>query len=606
MSIKPTNSRTNPRQLAGKWRGAWPRALAAWSALTKLRRPTLCETRVQAREEGLTGSFAMIRLVDHTIVIDLREIIRYRLEEFATEILAHEIGHHVFVPANLADNARLQVIIRRGLPTFEQYAGFIANLYADLLLNDRLQRDAGLDMAGVYRKIVARDGKPTDPLSQLYFRSYEVLWQLEPGALVEPKVANYINADALLVARLVRAYTKNWLAGAGRFATLCLDYLLEMGQKTELERVVSGSWLDTIRAGRGEQIPDGMAGLAAGEEGGFIHPRDDPELNGLLPQGEGQVGTKSRARQQEEGGQKARYRSPADYTDFMEELGVEVDPRELINQYYRELARPHVVRFPSRRRPQAQDPVIEGVEPWELGAPVSRIDWLESLIRSPQVVPGVTTVERSYGRARAGEPESRPVDLYLGVDCSGSMVDPARLCSYPVVAGGVMLLSALRAGAKVMTVLSGEPGEYAQTDGFSRDEREHMGVLTSYLGTGYSFGISRLKSAFLERPAPKKPCHIVVITDMDIFYMLDEVEDGWEIARRAIERAGGGASCVLDIHESWADDERISKLEEIGWEPYIVHDEESLVSFARDFSRRHFQDFRARARAKQKRPGAKP
>jgi hypothetical protein len=40
------------------WLAAWPQALAAWSKFTRLRMPSLCLTEDEAREEGLTGSFA--------------------------------------------------------------------------------------------------------------------------------------------------------------------------------------------------------------------------------------------------------------------------------------------------------------------------------------------------------------------------------------------------------------------------------------------------------------------------------------------------------------------------------------------------------------------
>ena len=51
------------------WQDAWGEALALWSRYTKLRYPTFCETHVEASKQGLSESFAMIRLLDQTVVI---------------------------------------------------------------------------------------------------------------------------------------------------------------------------------------------------------------------------------------------------------------------------------------------------------------------------------------------------------------------------------------------------------------------------------------------------------------------------------------------------------------------------------------------------------
>ena len=147
--------------LRDRWARAWPDALALWSRYTQLHDPTWCFTREQEADAGLDDSFAMIRFADQAVVISLRQVAGKGLENFAREILGHEIGHHVLCPGNLADHARLIARIRAGIPGKEQHAAFLANIFGDLLINDRLQRQAGLDMAGVYR---ALGGGSTDQL----------------------------------------------------------------------------------------------------------------------------------------------------------------------------------------------------------------------------------------------------------------------------------------------------------------------------------------------------------------------------------------------------------------------------------------------------------
>ncbi len=110
--------------LARQWSEQWPAALEVWSRFVQLHEPTWCFTRAEEAAAQLTGSFAMIRLVDHSVVISLRLVAEQGLQGFGREILAHEIGHHVYCPADLTDNARMLARMRRGLPTKEHLAPF--------------------------------------------------------------------------------------------------------------------------------------------------------------------------------------------------------------------------------------------------------------------------------------------------------------------------------------------------------------------------------------------------------------------------------------------------------------------------------------------------
>lgn len=538
--------------------------------------------------EKLTGSFAMIRLTDHAVVISIMQIAERGLGRFATEVLAHEIGHHVYAPGDLVDNARLLARMRRGLPTREGYAPMVANLYTDLLINDRLQRSAGLDMAGVYAALRQDE---VDSLWALYMRIYEILWSLPFGTLVpEASVTDEIQGDAVLGARLIRVYGKDWMVGAGRFATLVLPYLLE---KSEQFSGVA-PWLDTLQAGAGDTIPDGLSGLDDDEEDGNVHPCEDPAITGIDPDSFSDAEHPGGGEGRElRGGQKNRYRTPTEYVELMKSVGVDVDPADLVVRYYRERAVPHIVPFPVRIAEESQDPQPEGLDVWDVSSPLTRVDWVESVIRSPYVIPGVTTVERSHGTTPGADPEKSPVDLYLGVDCSGSMSNPAFRLSYPVVAGTVIVLSALRTGSRVKVCLSGAPGSHSETPDFVRDERQALGILTGYLGTGYAFGVERLEETFLNRRDEiRRPVHILIVTDSDIFYMLNELKNGWEIIREAAKIAGGGATFVLDRSDVDSYRDQLARMSEYGWDVHHVRDQEGLVAFARAFARRHYSEGR--------------
>ncbi|MEO0559898.1 MAG: VWA domain-containing protein [Bacteroidota bacterium] len=588
--------------LRDAWAAQWEDALACWSPFTRLRRPTWCFTEADEQEEGLTGSFAMIRLTEHAVVISLRQIVDNGLEDFATEILAHEIGHHVLAPGDLGRHARSLARIRVGLPGFEPLAPMIANLYTDLLINDRLQRQNELDIAGVYRALGAED---TSALWTLYLRTYEILWSLQSGTLTTGERTPRLEADAGLSARLVRVYGSDWLEGAGRFAALCLPYLMDDATDEVTKRLTL--WHDTGMAGLGG-FPAGLTEIDADELTGAIHPSLDPRISGISPE---EVASVEAAASEAVpgygrailGGQKSekQHRGPVEYGDLLRMSGLDVTEAEAAIRYYRERALPHLVPFPTQIFAQSSDPLMEGLEPWDIGDPLHAADWFESVIKSPHIIPGATTVQRSYGTTEGTDPKRQPVDLYVGIDCSGSMPNPQRQVSYPAIAGAVVSLSALRVGASVKVVLSGEPGRSASLDGFVRDEASVLALLTDYLGTGFAFGIHRLAQTFgLGTSAQDRPAHILLVTDQDLFAMLDATEAGlamgygkraegggplgWEVAERTLKAAGGGGTIVLDMSPQVRND-GVARLRAQGWAVYFVQDRAELVTFARDFAR---------------------
>ncbi len=585
--------------LLSEWSAQWPAALEVWSRFVQLHEPIWCVTTQEEAAAGLAGSFAMIRLVDHSVVVSLRQVVEQGLQQFAKEILAHEIGHHVYCPADLTDNARMLARMRIGLPTKEHLAPFISNLYSDLLINDRLQRSTGLDMSGVYLRL---GSKCRDRLWTLYMRTYELLWKLDRGRLARGEIDERLNQDAQLGARLIRSYSKDWLDGTGRFAALCLPYLLE-DEAARMQELMS-IWSDTRSAGSGA-IPDGLTEIDDDELTGAIHPADDPELSGVqcpeaLPEAE-----TSQAKAQQTGMKTAKNcRLPIEYAEVLKAAGANADPAEVTARYYRERAIPHLIRFPVRKVPQATDPLPESLDVWDVSSPLEQIDWLGTLLNSPQVVPGVTTRARQYGTSPGLEAETIPLDLYLGVDCSGSMGNPAHHLSYPVLAGAIIALSALRAGSRVKVVLSGEPGKTISTKDFERDAATVLKTLTSYLGTGFSFGIHRLAETFdrvAKRSSPVKarPVHMLIMSDNDMFSMLDSTaagRSGWDVVREALELAGSG-TFVLELPENvrsaqWSQNTSgyLDRIRETGWTVSCVSSMEELIEFARVFSRGRFGD----------------
>jgi len=565
--------------LREQWQAQWPAALAIWSKFTKLHDPLWCFTEEDAKREGLTGSFAMIRLDDHSVVIGLHLIENEHLQKYPLEILAHEIGHHVYAPADLSDHGRMIARMRRALPTKEHLAGFISNLYTDLLINNRLQRTAGLHIDEVYKAIGAGQ---QDRMWTFYMRIYEILWSLTRGTLATGQVDERLEGDAQLGARLLRVYARDWLDGSGRFAALCLPYLLKDDGR-DIQQILK-SWQDTANAGRGGS-PGGLTEIEGNEIDGALHPSLDPELSGLGDL-EGDESAPP-AESKEQGGSRGQYREPFEYGQILKAMGLDLSTHEVAIRYYKERAAPYLVRFPTRITPESTEPLPEGLESWDIGSPLESADWTESVLLSPRIIPGLTTVQRVFGTTEGSLPKREPLDLDLYVDSSGSMPNPQASISYLTLAGAIITLSALRAGARVQATLWSGTGQFTTTDGFITDEKKLLGILVGYFGGATAFPIHILRETFAKRKPTDRPVHILQISDDGITTMFSEDEkknSGWDIAAQALQKARGGGTMALNLWGEVKQNPDLVKATEQGWQIHRVRTWEDLVEFAKWFS----------------------
>ncbi|HQV68435.1 MAG: VWA domain-containing protein [Anaerolineae bacterium] len=585
--------------LRARWSAAWPKAMNVWSRFTRLGEPVWCMSDEDAAKEGLTESFAMIRFVDQAVVINLKQVAALGLDGYAPEILAHEIGHHILAPANLDDHARCIARMRWALPTLEAQANMVANLYTDLLINDRLQRGENLRMAEVYIQLGNRS---KSRLWNLYMRMYEILWSLQKGTLTQISILDdRMEGDALLGSRVVRVYARDWLDGAGRFAALVLPYLLE--EKDEQEKALK-VWQDTRDAGKGG-IPNGLVDVDDAEQSGAIHPANDPALNGAgdeqNPPAEEKSAPGDASSTQTGGGQK---REPYQYGEILRALGVTLTDHEIAVKYYRERAAPYLIKFPAKEIPESSEPLPEGLAPWEIGDPLDTADWFESVLRSPRVVPGVTTFQRVYGTTQGSLPERQPLYLDLYVDSSGSMPNPQRQTSFLTLAGAIIALSALRAGARVQATLWSGKNQFVKTDGFVRDETEVLRILTGYFGGSTQFPIPILRETYASRRPSDAPVHIFHISDDGISTMFEADEknnSGWNVAAMALKKARGGGTMALAIPQNWETlnypkssynplPTILKARNEQGWDVNRIGSWDELVAFARRFSQKTYEE----------------
>ncbi len=561
-----------------EWMNHWDAAVGLWSPYIRLRRPRFCYSVEDETREGLSGSFAMIRLADYSVVISLRLVCEYGLGSFHMEIMGHEVGHHVYCPADLSDLGRMIARMRAGLPGCEHQAPLVSNLYGDLLINDRLAREHSLRMDLVYEK-TNRPG--ANRFWRFYMRTCEILWSLERGALASGETDDQVESDAVLASRLVRNYGRDWVAGSGGFAAICFPYLVEDPSNT----LVASVWADAGRAAEGGGIPSGLAEKDDDEDAAGTHPVFDKK------KGKAQARSGNAAKGSEGGS----YREPFAYGQILRAMGLDLSESEIAIRYYRERALPHLVPFVSEKKPEVKDPQPEGLDTWDIGSPPDEVDWFETVSRSPVVIPGYTTVERVFGTVEGGESGREPADLDLYVDSSGSMPCPSVNTSYLTLAGAIIGLSALRAGSRVQATLWSHAGAFQTTGGFIADETKILAIITGYIGGGTAFPIHILRDTYATRTPRDRKVHILVISDDGVTTMFDKDErggNGAAIARKALEKAGGGGTWALNLTRNPEEMKDMRKAAAMGWDIYSVRDWESLVEFSRRFVKRHYEEER--------------
>ena len=617
---EPADDPISMRKLNSAWHQAWPKALETWSSFTMLREPEFYTSDKIAARDYMAGEIAAIRLLDQTVMVNLATIRGTGLENFALEVLAHEIGHHVYVPGNLSDHARMLAAIKpiySGMPNGIPH--MLANLYGDLMINDRLQRRGNLDMAGVYKKMKAKaeafqdgENKPAPPSEvwKVYTRTYEKLWRLTNETISPPDVSKDADLDAILLARIVRHFAGHWLDGVRRFAYIMYPYVADDEQKKKQQTFVRLGLSDTKRAcatGPGNAETDAIPSGLSGKDGWELGEDDDFEINEMGPIGDQNIPPRDgpdrtgRAKKElpkppntapsKEGKEiKGNFREPFEYAELLKTLGLDLKSHEVTTRYYRERALPHLIPFPKRQAPHAVEPLAEGTESWEAGSALDDLDMMSSLIRSPVMIPGVTTEQRVYGETPGSDPARAPMDLDIYVDCSGSMPNPAVHVSYLALAGTILALSALRAGARVQATLWSGAGQFDTSGSFMRDENRILGIVTGYICGATAFPLSVMRETYRNRPADSNSAHIVIISDDGVDTILASDEKGTlgsALCTEALARARGGATMVLNIGApKWP---HAATLEKLGFAIHRVTDWEQLVVFAREFVRRNYE-----------------
>ncbi|GAB3587332.1 hypothetical protein [Calidifontibacter terrae] len=553
--------------LRARWQQAWPAALACWGGMLRLSEPVL----LLDEPSTTVPELAWFSIDEVRATVNLRKAIELGIADQPLPVLAHEIGHHVLAPTDLTGLARMVQRCRRGLVDRDDRAAEMANLWSDLLINDRLTRQHHLDMAGPYRAAAAavvESGRPGVDYFEVFLRTFEILWQLPAQSLTTAQVTAQKDLDAQVLARHARVFARDPIEGAGGFAALMRRWLPEGEERIAVCAIENSG-------GTAPEIDDADAG------GVPLHPALDPRVNPEAPplakdDGDDDVPAA--------GGQRF---GPSDLSALYAAMHVE---RDAAYDWYLRRASRHLVPFPRDEQTPKTEPEMQGLEEWGIGEELSEIDWTATALGSPTVVPGMTTRRRVIIRDAGVEADQRPVDLDLYIDSSQSMPHPRWLMSPAVLAGTVLVLSALRVGARVRVTSWAGPGQVSSTVEFTRDRELAVGELLRYHGGGTSFPLAQMAQAYDQRSngttTGRRRCHIAVISDDGVSSMFGKGQPDYlqGVAQAALTLAGGGGTLVLMVPDSLLDEARAIA----GDYTVLGVGSGDMIEFARAFTQRHW------------------
>jgi hypothetical protein len=486
----------------------WPAACAAWSPFLLLGTPA---------DDPAQHSIAQIDLGTRRVSINGARLVQDGLVDCVEALLAHEVGHHVRYPGSLVVDARMR-LLERGLIPFPGYS--MANLFTDLLINERLGARYGEHFVRVYRSSTDRpefvESWTRDPAFVFVLSLYEALWRLPPGAVLGPVeplfAARYpgYRADAALVVQNLFAMHPNLYAQFLYFLSFVLRYLAPFEESQEPDAAEAGCH-------RGQPSPDDWAAALTPTA------REREAIERAIR--EGWFGA----------AQKDRLESLADLEARMAQLpglaqGELVPVPEIMAAYYRQQAELYLFRPPPQRR-LGEAVVPTTLEEWDPSDGAYAIDWLATLtVRGPEWGAAAPLV-----RTRIAEHEGTEVPLWqprveLYLDVSGSMPDPCLSLNAMTLAAQILSMGATRAGGRVRAALySGAPVTYWQ---WCRSELELSKFLMHYVGGGTEFPFELLHASLREcgREQPIR----VIITDTDFDHNVQQHPVATELLREAV------------------------------------------------------------------------
>lgn len=177
--------------------------------------------------------------------------------------------------------------------------------------------------------------------------------------------------------------------------------------------------------------------------------------------------------------------------------------------YYMKLAAGYNLAVRPGLFPGTEEPYPAALAKWEAGSSCLDVDPWKSL---GKLIPGLSQMWR-HSNARLVGPRVRVPDLFIMLDSSGSMPDPAETRSWAVLACGLAADAYLKNNARVAVYnFSNAKGLSREILDLTRNRTEVFCALCRYFGGGTTVNLDEIRD-ILDR---KESIDVFLMTDMEI------------------------------------------------------------------------------------------
>jgi hypothetical protein len=499
----------------------------------------------EAKEFGMEDEIAAIRLDDRTIFVNEKNLEQRVGRKHLPRVIKHEVMHYLACPRGLRNYVRMvghADLVVRNL----RLAKIIQNLYADLCINTQAYREGDKGMVDLYRKLSR--GNENSEAWQIYMATYENMIGCQGMIIPQPKEEIRVKAKKLAdIVNGAIGQSNKWPDSIKKFARIVEEYLRNDDQKRKEAQKQKGQGQGQPQTAP-QNAPDVTKGLISSHEAKDFVPYDPKKTSKkeISKKIEGEL----KGLSQELG--------PKEFKRVISGLGLETSYQANI-WLYRELASNYTLFFPQVPNHRSGE-FKHSPKKWGTEDPISRLDYNYSYRRSPVIIPNVTAWQWEYlNGENFSNGEDKP-DLLIVIDSSGSMPDPRKDMSFPVLTAVIAADSALAYGSSVAVI---NFSTYYKSCDFTNQSREIDELIVKYQNGGTDIPgeeMVRITSNHVY------PIHTMIISDAGIHNLNPELAN-LELVRRNSAAGGSIFLCCAPSVEA-------KQLEEIGYD----------VSFARDFN----------------------
>ena len=430
-------------------------------------------------------------------------------------LMANLIGYHKWIPYDYKTSLIMKVSVARAFQTpnlvSSEQVDFLSIIYQELVINYRLVKERGLPLHLFYNKLTHKRSQ-ISTFWRFFMRTNELLWKQTVLSTSE-KLLSRMDQDAHRLASIIEnSRQNNYISEVRTAAEIIIKY---SGTRDDRD-VLALSHTET----QGNSKTMVLASQKTNRESLESTPQKGHGLAGEMSSGKKQS-QKISSRRASQGLSLFRpgerefganlTRQPQDYMAMIKGAGLAESDDEALCMYYLDLANHFDLPYAGQDRPFIESVLSTG-SVWDPADAIRELDMRLTLQQGP-FIPGVTTMKIDIGDTILKPDPYRHPDLFLYVDASGTMKNPAKEFSQPTLMATLLAEKVLQVGKRVRVCSYDSHLTYKEMNHLSADIDEIMSYILNYhpVERKTTFPFPDLEQTYLEYP--NEILHVAIVSD---------------------------------------------------------------------------------------------